>query len=119
MKLTLCADVDELRSRAIASVDAHFNVAAVQNTHRDLVHALKRQMAREIIEVGRPNSWIEQEAADAGADLIDYARLIVSKPDTLAERELLRRRLKARIRVGTVQEIREIMSQYNGAAPSA
>ncbi|HWM82935.1 MAG TPA: hypothetical protein VNQ56_12815 [Pseudolabrys sp.] len=119
MKLTLCADVDELRSRAIAGLDAYFNSIAIQNAHRDLVHALKRQMAREIIEGGEPNPWIEQEAAEAETALVAYARLIDGRSDALAERELLRRRLKAKIRVGTVQEIREIMSQYNGAAPSA
>lgn len=74
------------RARAVNKVNAYFNSLA--RPHLDAAHAMKRQVASEPIS-GAP-AWFIQEADMRGITPTDLADLVLSKPDTLAERELAR-----------------------------
>jgi hypothetical protein len=91
MKLTL-DPMPALRRAAKGKVNTHFNNLA--QTHRDAAYIMKRATAG----AGAPfPDWFTQEADLRGIVPAALASLILSKPDVLSERELLRQRAMAAI----------------------
>lgn len=80
-----------LRAARKVVINAAFNNAAAHGVHLDQAHAQKREWAK--VEDAR----LLPEAELRGISVAELSTLILSKPDALAERELRRQSLMARI----------------------
>lgn len=112
MKLQLTTDIGKLRMRAEELIDQHFNMLAHQNAHKDAAHASKRLLAKEYLRGEAPNAALMEEAMLEGMKVVEFARQISTKPDLVAVRELERRRVKKIAREGTIEQVRELIKQY-------
>jgi hypothetical protein len=94
-----------LRQAKVEAVNRSFNVIAAENLQRDLAHAQKRAWAA--VEDQR----LQAEADLRGITVAELSALILSKPDTAAERELRRQQVMALIdRAQTPPELDAIVS---------
>jgi hypothetical protein len=75
-----------LRDEARDKVDGYFSGQLKQQLHRDTMHALKRTAAERLI-AGEQHALLDTEAQLRGMAPIDLAKLIVSKPNDLFDRE--------------------------------
>lgn len=73
-----------MRATKIDQVNAACNDMALQNAHRDVAHAQKRQWA------ATNDARLQPEADLRGLTVEELAALILSKPDEPAARELRR-----------------------------
>lgn len=82
-----------LREEATRRINERFAGIATANAHRDHVHARKRADAQIVADGGAPSELLSAEAEMRGVAVHELAALIVSKPDTVAARELERQRI--------------------------
>jgi hypothetical protein len=85
-----------LRIAARDRVDLWFNDVAGRALHRDAAHVAKRAAAQRIV-AGETLTALDEEAALRGLSSADLARLILSKPDEIMDREVGRQRVFAAI----------------------
>ncbi|NEV75646.1 hypothetical protein DYI24_01120 [Rhodopseudomonas sp. BR0C11] len=101
-----------LREDAKAKVTRFFNREAAAMTHQDAAYAAKRAAAARM-QVGEASEQLVAEAALRGISAEDLAREILSKPDTVAEREHRRQTVLAAIRsAATPQQLKQVMAIY-------
>lgn len=74
------------RDEARGKVDSYFSDLLKQQLHRDTIHAEKRKAAERLLN-GEQHALLDPEAQLRGMTAIDLARLIVSKPNDLFDRE--------------------------------
>jgi hypothetical protein len=92
-----------LRQAMKDRVNAGFSTSAASTLHADQAHTQKRAWA----EV--QDQRLKPEADLRGISVADLAALILSKPDTIAERELRRQQIMMRIEAATTpQELDQI-----------
>ncbi len=80
-----------LRTNAKQKANDHFNLMARSNSHLDVAHAQKREWAKT------EDERLSVEADLRGITTKELAKLILSKPDTVAVREEKRQRILAQI----------------------
>lgn len=98
------------RRQAVENLNRHFNERAVTNAHLDQAYARKRAIAADVI-AGKPApSNFESEAKLRQMSTTDLARLILSKPDTIAEREMERQTQKHAIETASAAELRAMLN---------
>jgi len=90
-----------LRLAARDKVDLHFSEQAQRRSHRELAHAAKRTAAQQLL-AGEINTDLDFEAGLRGITPLDLARIIVSKPNTLMQRENMRQAAFAEIAAATL-----------------
>jgi hypothetical protein len=95
-----------LREVATLRVNEYFNTQAINNVHRDLAHAQKREWAKS----GQLDK-LAPEATLRGIQPEDLATLIISKTDTAADRELRRQTILLRIAAATTPAELDAASQ--------
>lgn len=83
-----------VRTDALKRLEEYFALLAVANGHKDLAYARKRQIAGNLDNV-TPD--FVQEAILRKLSIEDLAQLVLSKPDTIGEREMQRQLMKASI----------------------
>jgi hypothetical protein len=85
-----------LKQRTVDQINAHFDGLA--RPHRDAAHAMKRNVASVVMgNPARAPDWFSQEADLRGITPTAFANLILSKGDTVADRELQRQRAMAAV----------------------
>ncbi len=77
---------------AAEKVNEYYNFLAAQELHRDSVHAWKRGVAASIIAGGEPPAEFAAEAELRELTPLDLARLIATKPNAMAAREVERQK---------------------------
>jgi hypothetical protein len=87
-----------LRQAMKDRINAGFAVTAAATLHVDQAHAQKRVWA----EV--QDARLKPEADLRGISVADLATLILSKPDTIAERELRRQQIMMKIDAAATQQ---------------
>lgn len=92
MKINL-DPLPNLRLAAEDKINQHFNEISKTFLHRDKAHASKRAIAESVVNGGASTDEFVEEATLRGLSPLDLAKLILSKPDTLAARELQRQKL--------------------------
>lgn len=90
-----------LRLRAKAAVNRSINAEANGRTHIEAAHRAKRRIAESVLAGGGAPPEFVDEAALRDMSVDAFARLVVSKPDELAERELDRQRVLIAIEAAT------------------
>ena len=104
----------EMRKEAKRRMNVGFNNLAAQNLHTDHAYAHKRAVAKDIKRGSEAPSHIVQEAALRGISLEDLADLILSKPNIMAERELLRQQMSQRIEQASFEELSQFLKEGFG-----
>jgi hypothetical protein len=99
-----------LRDHTTHRVNMHFNRDAAANLHRDQSHALKRVYAAQIAAGGAVPAEFEAEAGLRGLTSQALAELVLSKGNSLAERELDRQKILAKIAVATTPAELEVLT---------
>ncbi|WBU27600.1 hypothetical protein OOZ54_12935 [Rhodopseudomonas palustris] len=101
-----------LREDAKARVTRFINREAIEMTHQDVAYTAKRAAAARLL-AGEPSEQLCTEAALRGMSAEDLARDILSKPDTVKERESRRQAVLAAIRsAATPQQLKQVMANY-------
>jgi hypothetical protein len=80
------------RDEARDKIDRYFADQLKQQLHRDTIHELKRAAAERLIGGGQ-HDLLDTEAQLRGMAPIDLAKLIVSKPNDLFDRENRRQKI--------------------------
>ena len=103
MKLT--ADpMPALRRQATEQINQAFAHWSSTELHRDQAHARKRTVAQEVEAGGAPPEAFAAEAEMRGMAVVDFARLVLSKPMALDARELERQRMLLAIEAANTPE---------------
>lgn len=112
-------DTEQKRAAAEKAIDDHFNTEAVINAHRDQEHRRKKEIAAGVRSLGdhaAPPEFAE-EAKLTGVTIAELAATIQSKPDTVMDRIIRRRRaLVAARNAKTVEELNGIIAAYSSGA---
>ncbi|WP_370095748.1 hypothetical protein [Bradyrhizobium yuanmingense] len=90
-----------LRLAARDKIDLHLSEQAQHRAHRELAHAAKRVAAQQLL-AGEPNTDLDFEASLRGITPLELAQVIVSKPNTLMQRENQRQAAFAEIAAATL-----------------
>jgi hypothetical protein len=87
-----------LRQAKVDVVNEAFNKIASLYAHRDQAHAQKRQAARNVMmDPAHDTPEFTSEATLRGITPAALAALVLSKPDNVAQRELHRQKIMAKI----------------------
>jgi hypothetical protein len=105
-----------LRIAARDKVDMAFNADAQRHLHRNAAHVAKRAAAQRLL-AGEPVTALDEEAALRGLSSADLARLILTKPDEIMEREVCRQRVFAAIaQAATPAALDDIVKNLSGVS---
>ena len=88
----------QLRAKYVELVNNHFNRVASENVHKDQAYSQKRTIASQVEHAfSKAPSSFSGEAELRGVSLVELAGLVLSKPDTIGDRELLRQQTLRKI----------------------
>ncbi|MFT3942068.1 hypothetical protein [Rhodopseudomonas sp.] len=99
-----------LREAAKQRIDRAFNREATAFAHRDAAYAAKRAAAEDVF-AERPSDQLSAEAALRNVTVTELAIDILSRPDTVKERETRRQVALAQIRAATTKEQLDVIVQ--------
>ncbi|MGO3934768.1 hypothetical protein [Rhodopseudomonas pseudopalustris] len=101
-----------LRDAAKARVDRSFNTEAAAMAHQDAAYAAKRDLAARAL-AGDLSELMLVEAELRGVSVADLASDILTKPETVAAREMRRQTVLAAIRnAATPAELEQVTKIY-------
>jgi len=102
-----------LRDAAKARVDRSFNTEAAAMAHQDAAYAAKRELAVRAL-TGDVSELMAVEADLRGVSVADLASDILTKPDTVAAREMRRQAVLAAIRNAATPAELEQLAKFHG-----
>ncbi|WP_420132595.1 hypothetical protein [Rhodopseudomonas sp.] len=114
-RITLTIDpMPAAREQAKRKVDGAFNREAAAAAHLDAAYAVKRDLARRAVAGDEAAvAALADEAQLRGISAADLAADIITKPDTLADREARRQALLAQIRAAaTPGELEQLVKRH-------
>lgn len=88
-----------LRQAKADEITMRFNKLAAGNAHTDAAYAHKRLVAAAVAAGSAPTAELQAEACMRKMTALELARLILAKPNVVAQRELQRQELLARVTV--------------------
>ncbi|MFC0243687.1 hypothetical protein [Rhodopseudomonas telluris] len=106
-----------LRADAKLKIDRAFNQAAVGSAHLDAAYAAKREIARRVADGDAAAAEaLQDEAALRGVTAAALAADILTKPDTLADREARRQVALSEIRqASTPDDLKAVLGKYGAS----
>lgn len=107
----------DLRADAERKINEAFNDEHGRSAQRDSEYAVKRAAAAAILAGGEATPEFTAEAALTGVSVVHLAKVVSTKPDTIAQRGLRRRQAIEAVRSAkTPQEIEQIVNSVSKGA---
>lgn len=107
----------DLRADAEKKINEAFNDEAMRSVHLDQEYAVKRAAAAVIVAGGEATPEFTAEAGLTGVSVAYLAKVVSTKPDTIAQRGLRRRQAIEAVRCAkTPPEIEQIVNSVSKGA---